>query len=199
MKTAVFILWIIICCNNIPTPAQEKITNYREHLFFSIEDTRNVPKDSVFQLRLTNEKPSTVFPLEILKYKSLKYLHIGAIDISDLPEEFSSLQNLENLAISYNQNLKRFPESITKLKNLKELNIQGTGIDSLPNSIGNLKSLEVLNLCFTNINKLPQSFFNLKKMRELYIGYCVDAKKSILTEAQIEEIKSKLPNCKIFW
>ncbi len=59
------------------------------------------------------------------------------------------------------------PESIGRLTQLKELNLNHVGIAVLPRSIGALKQLEVLGLGFNPLSRLPDEICQLTNLKEL--------------------------------
>ncbi len=63
--------------------------------------------------------------------------------------------------------INELPESIGKLKWLKELEVVDNELWDLPESIGNLESLQVLKLDDNPITKFPESIGNLTSLREL--------------------------------
>lgn len=88
--------------------------------------------------------------------------------------------------------LKRLPEEICKLKNLKRLTIAWGGkLEELPDNIGRLENLELLDLYRNNLTYLPESIKELKNLKRLILG------ENNFSKQEQEKIKAMLPNCKI--
>ncbi|EQB61262.1 leucine-rich repeat containing protein [Vairimorpha apis BRL 01] len=66
--------------------------------------------------------------------------------------------------------IKRLPDEICFLHNLKELNITSQEIKNLPENIGNLQNLKILNLNHNCISNLPESFSKLLNLEILSIS-----------------------------
>uniref|UniRef100_A0A182NLW7 E3 ubiquitin-protein ligase LRSAM1 n=1 Tax=Anopheles dirus TaxID=7168 RepID=A0A182NLW7_9DIPT len=65
---------------------------------------------------------------------------------------------LQSLNLSYNR-LKKLPEDIYKLENLRELFLMNNALEKLPVTIGRLKKLELLNLSANNLASVEQIAF----------------------------------------
>uniref|UniRef100_A0A182R0I0 Uncharacterized protein n=1 Tax=Anopheles farauti TaxID=69004 RepID=A0A182R0I0_9DIPT len=65
---------------------------------------------------------------------------------------------LQSLNLSYNR-LKKLPEDIYKLENLRELFLMNNALEKLPVTIGRLKKLELLNLSANNLTTVEQIAF----------------------------------------
>ena len=107
------------------------------------------------------------FPGELTDLTELRVLRIGGSMTGQIPDSISKLKNLEELYIwSTNMNT-TIPESIGKLIHLQTLSIRNNpGVHGpLPNSIGNLTNLEYLSVSDNNLSgELPKSLKNLKKL-----------------------------------
>lgn len=116
-------------------------------------------------------------------------LDLSSLSLSELPENISSLIDLEELNCSNNK-LLNLPESIGELINLKVLNISNNMISVLPQSMRKLKSLTDL-ICDSN---------KLKNFPE-WITELTNLKKPTLSDNKINEITdntSKLSNLEHF-
>ena len=89
--------------------------------------------------------------------------------LSSLPENISSLQELRELYLHYNQ-LSSLPESLGSLQNLQELYLHYNQLSSLPESLGSLQNLQVLDLRYNKLSSLPESLGSLKNLRELWLS-----------------------------
>lgn len=69
-----------------------------------------------------------------------------------------------------NRGLSYFPETICKLRGLKNLLIGVNGIEVLPESIGRLRKLEQLYLGYNRLKTLPESFDKLTRLEDLELS-----------------------------
>jgi hypothetical protein len=104
------------------------------------------------------------FPDTFFQFPKLKYLGLRNNQIND-PNELRGihkLQNLEHLDLSYNEGLKRLPDSITKLKKLGKLHLFGIGgLESFPNNIGNMEGLFNIGVSHKRKINIPESILKL--------------------------------------
>lgn len=124
----------------------------------------------------------------------LKYLNIGANGkLRELPASIGNLRCLQMLNISPNGlnglrdelancselvsivgnagTIKRLPERIEKMVNLRHLNLAANKITELPETFGELVSLEDLSLGSNDIRELPKSFSKLKELNFCGLAY----------------------------
>jgi len=66
--------------------------------------------------------------------------------------------------------LRRIPEKIKLLENLKSLKIVNLKVENVPETIGDLKNLEILDLSSNKIKKLPDSIGLLSSLKELNVN-----------------------------
>ncbi len=154
-------------------------------------------------------------PKEVSKLKSLKEIIIQSdSSLSSIPFEISRLDSLQKLSISGNIGtfpkqvlqmknlsildlgsckLKNVPKEISHLKTLTELNLSDNPIDDLPKEIGKLQNLEVLSVVYTNVKEFPETIINLRKLKTLYFDNTLAAER----QYYVEELKEKMPNCKV--
>lgn len=126
---------------------------------------------------------------EALK-EPLKVYKLRLHNLTSLPKEIGELKNLQYLNLEINS-LTSLPKEIGELKNLQVLNLHYNSLTSLPKEIGNLKDLEGLYLSIGNLTSLPREIKNLKKLQNLNLGG------NPISDAEQENIKKLLPNCKI--
>ncbi len=114
-----------------------------ENWFSNLEEAKANP-DKVFYLDLSLQKLKT-FPKEILTFKNLKRLHVPNNYWTTIPDEISTLIQLEIMDISSNYYMKKLPtEALSKLKNLKQIVIKDHAlaageIDKLKKALPNCK------------------------------------------------------------
>lgn len=85
-------------------------------------------------------KGLTTFPRQIFKFKNLE-----EIDLS--PEQLLIFRGTTPQAIKGND-IPSIPEDISKLRNLRSLNLQGTNLKTLPYGLVNLEQLSYLDLSY---------------------------------------------------
>lgn len=91
-----------------------------------------------------------------------------------LSEEIENLSNSknENLELDLEfKNLKEFPSSIFRIKNLKKLFLRGNPINFIPEKIEQLQHLEILDLNSCSIKTLPNTIGNLKRLKQLKLDH----------------------------
>ena len=120
------------------------------------------------------------FKKRLSELKSLNLVDENLINNS-LPDSIRYLSNLEWLSI-HGKLLKKLPESIVELKQLRTLHISGSfrslewissELSELPKNIGQLKNLEELHLqgCHS-IKELPESMMQLNNLKKLSLSSC---------------------------
>lgn len=128
-------------------------------------------------------------PHSISELVELECLYLGKTKIKELPVEFSSLKKLKHLAL-WETNLQELPEWVCEFKDLQGLYLGRTiGIKKLPERIGNLVNLKKIYLDGTNLNSLPNSFGELINLEEIML-----ARTYIRKFPQFKEMK-KLVRC----
>ncbi|XVF78451.1 hypothetical protein PTKIN_Ptkin14bG0134400 [Pterospermum kingtungense] len=115
------------------------------------------------------ELPSSIGDLVGLKLLDLR----DCKSLRSLTTKIFVMQSLEKLILSGCSNVERLPEINGKMECLKELYLDGTGIEELPFSIGHLSNLVLLNLkdC-KNLVRLPSSICGCKCLKTLNLSGC---------------------------
>ncbi|TYI41823.1 hypothetical protein ES332_A01G053200v1 [Gossypium tomentosum] len=85
---------------------------------------------------------------------SLSVLNLSYTSIEQLPNSVSNLETLNALVLRGCKELRYVP-SLEKLKALRKLDLQGTGIEKVPKGLEMLANLTYLNLCTESLNALP--------------------------------------------
>ncbi|KAH9319837.1 hypothetical protein KI387_021606, partial [Taxus chinensis] len=137
-----------------------------EHLVVLDLSTRKIPCNI---RELWNENATCKKP------KNLKVLLLSwCANLERLPD-LSNYTSLLRIDLKNCSSLRKVPESIGLLRQLRCLNLSGCkNLEELPDSIGGLSSLEKLSMngC-SSIRKLPATFGALRALKELDIG-CLD-------------------------
>jgi TonB family protein len=138
------------------------------------------------------DKSITAIPVDIAKFKSLRFLDLENNQIRTLPAEIGTLTKLVKLFMPMNQ-LKELPLEISNLKSLRVLglasnrfenfplelltlpkltglDLSGNKITTLPAAIGQMRDLQTLFLHDNNISILPEEFYRLTQLKALSLG-----------------------------
>ncbi len=106
----------------------------------------------------------------LLELNSLKSITFANMDIKHISGELWKFKNLEQLGLHYNS-LKKIPEGINKLTNLKCLFLGNNKFQTLP-LMNNLSKLEYLSLTYNpNFENLPANIGELNNLQKLYVNY----------------------------
>lgn len=114
----------------------------------------------------------------------------GIPELTELPKEMCELTQLTQIMILKNKIASISPE-IVNLTELKKLDLSGNKLTSIPAEIGQLANLEVLKLSNNPLESLPKELGNCTKLKTLVL------KGTKVSDADIDEIQSMLPDCKI--
>jgi Leucine-rich repeat (LRR) protein len=111
---------------------------------------------------------STVFNGEVLPV--LKTLRLSNNKLTELPDEFCSINSLEKLFIDHN-NLASLPKNFGNLKKLIHLDLGSNCIKELPESFQNLRELFVLDLKSNQIESVSNQILeNLCELSDLFLS-----------------------------
>ena len=113
-----------------------------------------------------------IIELELIKTE-LTFINISIVGLEDLQVLTITNDYYEDHheGCFWNAGLKIFPENITKLKNLKKLNLSGNSIQILPEAIGDMVNLTELNLELNNLKILPDGITELSKLEILNLNF----------------------------
>lgn len=161
----------------------------------SMTELAKADPEQVLTIELEHVK---IFPKEIFACKNLKHLSISTSELKVIPNEIFQLRNLESLSFTHCPHITCIPDSIGLLTNLKTISFLMTHVTKLPESIGRLSELEFINLGYCRVKEFPASFYQLKKLKSLTIGFR-EQEPRLFTDAELEELKKKLPHCKIYY
>lgn len=91
----------------------------------------------------------------------------------NLPKFLPIALDLEELEVSYCENLTTLPTGFDQLTSLTDLSVLGCRkLTSLPKHFGNLKALTALDLGGSALTSLPDSIGDLTNLKELYMIEC---------------------------
>lgn len=115
------------------------------------------------------------FPRDKKELRNIKGIYLEYRAIDELPDEFGNLTELEFL---YIEDLKKFPNSILKLKKLKVLGLvnsyyhHDTAEFTLPKELAQLTDLRVLGFNFKCLKRFPKVILKLDKLCGLTLNSC---------------------------
>ncbi|GLT32634.1 hypothetical protein SLA2020_072870 [Shorea laevis] len=112
----------------------------------------------------------------------LKFLDLSNTGIEVLPNSTCNLENLTALILCGCESLKRMP-SLSKLKALKKLDLDGAGLHVAPKGIEMLKNLEYLDLYCPHLQALPRG-----KISKLFRLQYLRKHRIFSTEIRAEEV-----------
>ncbi|KAB2059442.1 hypothetical protein ES319_A11G303200v1 [Gossypium barbadense] len=121
----------------------------------------------------------------------LKILKLSLNPIKSLPNSISNLNNLTALLLAYCDHLDDV-SYLSKLRVLKELDLEGTAIKEVPHGMQNLSSLKYLNLdnLYTNVNEIPSGILSrLSCLQDLNVGRTLISGKEVSELKKLETFK----------
>ncbi|WP_198315703.1 WG repeat-containing protein [Chitinophaga tropicalis] len=132
--------------------------------------------------------------LNACDYKEVKVAYLGSYErrftLSELMP-FLKKANPEELHLQVTDKNFKLPSSITKMKNLKELQVSFCELSEIPEDIGNLTSLEELDFDYTSIRHIPKSMYKLKNLKKISL------KSTQLPLDEIITLKKEMPGVKV--
>ena len=114
-----------------------------------------------------------VIPRDAVGLEQLNELKLEDLDAEafELIKLISKLPNLKTLDLSFYGG-EYLPDEIVELTSLEQLTISESPLERLPNRIHELKNLQVLNLCYTGIKSLPESISRLENLKSIDLSAC---------------------------
>ncbi|OUT69173.1 MAG: hypothetical protein CBB76_08475 [Crocinitomicaceae bacterium TMED16] len=159
--------------------------------YYSLKEALNVPKDSVFYLKVSRKK-LTEIPPEVFIFKNLKGLDLSKNLLVNISPKIAELSALEKLNLSKNR-FEFFPKETSSLENLRVLILGGNKLGYIPLSISKHPKLEELDMYDNPIGDLGEGIFSVPTLRRLDLrGLMYNAKSQA-------EIRKKLPNVKVLF
>ncbi|MCW3109706.1 MAG: hypothetical protein JWQ09_4212 [Segetibacter sp.] len=120
---------------------------------------------------------------------NITVLGLSGIDLSEKQIDFSTLQSLHQLRLSFCE-LKEIPVSVFDLPRLKRLQLAGNDLKSISEDIKKLINLESLSIRRCSLKQLPLSVFLLEKLQILNASanYLTTIPREILNLTNIERL-----------
>lgn len=125
--------------------------------------------------------------------KEFTNIYLGSMDNTYTLEEVQDFLNKVNpkyLAVRFKSSVNKAPAAISNMTNLEELKLSFNEINELPD-MSKLTNLKILDLEYTNITAFPKSLHQLKQLRK------VNVKNSKITLKEVIALKESLPDTKI--
>ena len=98
----------------------------------------------------------------------LEGLTLYALQLTSIPNNIGSLNNLTYLNLHFNQ-ITNIPETIGELTQLTEIYLENNLFGILPESIGNLTNLITLNINENQLTSIPENIGNLTGLEKLLL------------------------------
>lgn len=117
------------------------------------------------------ELPDWFLSALALRAGRLEVLNAAGNAISSVPESLGGISSLVLLGLRSNR-LTRLPESIGRLKRLKELYVTDNALESLPESLGECSSLVKLQASHNRLTRLPASLGKLGRLELMRVACC---------------------------
>jgi len=136
-----------------------------ENVFFVSSSIKELPLETI-EFSAARGK----FPKAVYLMPNLKRITATTAGIKRISSKIKNLTKLEYLDLEQNYDLKKLPENIGDLKNLKTLNLSVCGLKKLPKSICELTRLEALDLSSNKLTRLPENLGNLTRLKELNLN-----------------------------
>ncbi len=123
--------------------------------------------------RLCLEGLYTSIPDFVFEIRSLKELKITSIYLKKLPDNFEKLNNLTRLEISACIDICQLPTSIGNILSLCRIKLNDLPrLRGLPESFENLRNIEEIEIPHTGIETIPHSIIKLPKIRKISAFAC---------------------------
>lgn len=120
-----------------------------------------------FENRINLDDVIETIPDSIYSMKNLNGLTIWNTT-NFISDDISKLENLRILDLTQNQ-LEKIPNNICKLSKLERLYLNHNKLVDLPDELGQLENLVRLNICDNQLREIPKGIYQLQNLRDLEI------------------------------
>ncbi|XP_039167581.1 disease resistance protein RPV1-like isoform X1 [Eucalyptus grandis] len=184
MASQLKVLSLEKCGNLTRTPDFSECLNLERLTFRSCFELREIDS-SIGKLKcLINLKIEHCSSLEHLLEEigdlvKLQYFFVEDTKVNKLPDSIWKLKSLREVCfrgrwIQYSGNLWGLPSASGLLEKLEVLKISDCDLKDLPSTIGNLHSLRILDLSFTHISEIPKTISMLTRLQRIKLLYCFE-------------------------
>ncbi|XP_054436266.1 leucine-rich repeat-containing protein 10 [Pteronotus mesoamericanus] len=133
---------------------------------YVVGDLREMPLDKMVDLSGCQLRR---FPMHVCSFRELVKLYLSDNHLSSLPLELGQLQNLQILALDFN-NFKALPQVVCTLKQLCILYLGNNKLCDLPNELSLLQNLRTLWVEANCLTQLPDVVCELGLLKTLHAG-----------------------------
>lgn len=133
---------------------------------FVVRDLREMPLDKMVDLSGSQLRR---LPVHVCSFRELVKLYLSDNHLSSLPLELGQLQNLQILALDFN-NFKALPQVVCTLKQLCILYLGNNKLCDLPNELSLLQNLRTLWVEANCLTQLPDVVCELSLLKTLHAG-----------------------------
>lgn len=133
---------------------------------YVVGDLREMPLDKMVDL---SGHQLRHFPAHVCSFQELVKLYLSDNHLHSLPPELGQLQNLQILALDFN-NFKALPQVVCTLKQLCILYLGNNKLYDLPEELSKLQNLQTLWLEANCLTQLPQVVCELSLLKTLHAG-----------------------------
>ncbi|XP_020022883.1 leucine-rich repeat-containing protein 10 [Castor canadensis] len=133
---------------------------------YVIGDLREMPLDKMVDLSGSQLRR---FPMRVCSFRELVKLYLSDNHLNSLPPELGQLQNLQILALDFN-NFKVLPQVVCTLRQLCILYLGNNKLCDLPNELSLLQNLRTLWIEDNCLTHLPDVVCKLSLLKTLHAG-----------------------------
>lgn len=133
---------------------------------YVVGDLQEMPLDKMVDLSGSQLRR---FPVHVCSFTDLVKLYLSDNHLNSLPPELEQLQNLQILALDFN-NFKALPQVVCTLKQLCILYLGNNKLCNLPNELRLLQNLRTLWIEANCLTQLPDVVCELSLLKTLHAG-----------------------------
>lgn len=133
------------------------------YVFRSLDEALKNPEE-VYSLRLKVKRGK--IPAEVFDLPYLHVLELKRGKITELPDDFTRLNNLIRLDLTNNR-FNSIPQVLFQMPQLEVLRLGKNEISRVPEAIVEMKNLQVLDLWSTEVPRLPLVIAEMESLREV--------------------------------
>lgn len=173
----ILIIFATIGCDNTSNEYEDDTltsNDYPDYPNFNPKKWNTLIKKQLSSLK--NERIILTFDLENRNnidtshlFDFVKGIYINSCEFDSLPKDFLLFKNIQEIDI-VNTKIDTIQNWIGEFKNLKKLSIYDCSVRNIPKGIGNLNSLEELELFRSGIQNIPPEIGNLTQLTDLIIS-----------------------------
>ncbi|XP_078700654.1 uncharacterized protein LOC144927210 [Branchiostoma floridae x Branchiostoma belcheri] len=138
---------------------------------------KKIPEEvcSLLQLQILNvgDNPLKCLPDKISQLTGLTWLYISNCQFDEFPRQVLQLEGLKTLYMGNwagEGKPSLVPEDIGRLKNLENLRMENSDLESLPEGVRELVQLKYLNISENRFTSVPEQIMNLSNITELLLS-----------------------------